>query len=349
MTLNFRQQVVVEAPGMIGGVALHHQTIQLAQAVFRHQGVQVGGAVGAVAQENQLAAAAQVIPQQLHVLGGVIHGRARNQHRRRILGNALSRYQRQIHQLYVLHVQRALLLAGQLLLTVAGEGVDPGQILGGHIIHRAGQLLLAVEQHIIDAGGVVVAVIVGVQVIGVDHLAAVTAHHDDTALAGRLGAILLSKGGINRRILLFPAQVLALLGIAIQEGDHALAFIAALGQIVEGNVLLQARQQVLCGVANGVKPVLAHVPLGVFAGQLAHHQIHQNHRHQHKSGKHTGHCAVLEYGLAGGLPLQGTHHQRAPLPEAALFPCGLFLVLFEKLHCVFPPLSSSGAFPAPAR
>ena len=231
---------------------------------------------------------------------------------------------------------------------MAGEGVDLGQILGGHIIHRAGQLLLTVEQHIVGAGGVVVAVIVGVKVGGINHLAAVAAHYDNAALAGGLRAVLLGKGGVNRRVLLFPAQVLALLGVAVQEGDHALALVAALSQIIEGHVLLKACQQVLGGVANGVDAVLAHVPLGIFAGQHTHHQVHQNHRHQNQCSKHTGHGAVLEHGLAGRLPLQCGYRQRRPLPETALFLGGFFLFLFEKLHRLFPPLSSSGAFPAPA-
>ena len=282
----------------MAAVPLHHKARRPAQAELGHQGVEVWGGVVAVGGEHQASSAFQIGAEGRHL----IHETAR---RCKVLLRSVDdeqvavvrdgiRQQVEGADREVLALQGVDEGARQGLLAVVGGVVGMERLTAGDAVDGSGELVFASEGHAVAAGGVVVGVVVIVEVRCFQHDALLSRDEDEAAVLRRLNAILGCKGRVNSRVFPLPPDVAALGGVAVQQLCEDGVLAARLGQIIDVHILRKAPGDLLGAVAEGVKPRLRKVKLGVLRRDSPDDEVEQDSQQDGQHGERGGVYAAFQ-------------------------------------------------------
>ena len=190
------------------------------------------------------------------------------------------------------------------------ERVQFGQGVTDHIVNGTGQGALPREVHVVR--GPVVPVLIGIDVliayVGVPGLRL----HNQAVVVNRPRHILLDKIGVHVRVPFFQGHTVAAGRISVQQSSQGLIFLAALHQPIDGDVLVQSIQQLLCLLRHGEHRPGGDVKLRRPGRQRVDQQIghhgdhHHNGRRRHTVSPHpegAGPQRCLPGVLAGFFPV----------------------------------------------
>ena len=130
-------------------------------------------------------------------------------------------------------------MAGQLVELIGRGAADLGQ--------GACQGVFGFKGVLLAAAGVVVFNVQLVHIVVAHHTVVIAAAQNDRA--GGRAVVLLGKGRVQHRVALLPAEVAALVGIAVQQAGDVGILLPGLGQVVGGDIAVQLVQQIFRCIA----------------------------------------------------------------------------------------------------
>ena len=135
--------------------------------------------------------------------------------------------------------QRQFAVAGQLVELIGRGAADLGQ--------GACQGVFGFKGVLLAAAGVVVLNVQLVHIVVAHHTVVIAAAQNDRA--GGRAVVLLGKGRVQHWVALLPAEVAALVGIAVQQAGDVGILLPGLGQVVGGDIAVQLVQKIFRCIA----------------------------------------------------------------------------------------------------
>ena len=209
-----------------------------------------------------------------------------------LLGDLVHRQQGEGVHLNVLLLDLVAEGGGQLLLAVALQHVELGQVLSDHVVDGGGDGALAVKGGVVGVG--VHVRLLDVDVVVADEAAAVAALHHQAVVLHRLVGVLLGKGGVHVRVLLDHRDVVGQALVLVEQVLDDVVLLAGLDDPVDGHVLFQGVDHHLGVAGDGVELGGADIVFGQGGGQGGHQHIHRDENGQHHRRDNQGVGAALK-------------------------------------------------------